>query len=585
MPVSARIAASTTVTFAKEFLMRSAGIRCAVCIVAWLVLTAGPTSLLHGQSGPALIIRGGTVIDGTGAPASPATSILVRGTTIQAIGPDKDLGAPKDARVIDAAGKYILPGLIDSHVHYLEWETPYYPYFGVTTIFDLGNLTEWIVAQREAWKAGRIPGARLYTTGNHLNGPAKPGDELRSADRAGWTHIVDNRASTLDALNTLASFKVDALKVQERLNEESLRTIVEYAGQHRLAIVGHTVNARDAALMGIRFVEHMIPLARATSSSGSGRDRDMDPAKFDDLITLLVEKQVVVNPTLALLHVQASRNNAAYRRQDEAMLPTFTGVPQSVRDIWMHEFYEDVKLRDAKMAGFPNTVAFLKKFADRGGRILSGTDAGRRVMPGQSLHREMDMLVKDVGLSPMEAIKTSTLYPAEFFGLDKEIGTIAVGKKADLLIVDADPLADIANTQKIAVVVLDGKVLDRSARSLTYKNPLPRPVSDEPIPFIESVAPLRIGQGQTAATITIRGKNFIADSVVQVGDVRLVPRRVQDGVLTVAVPPAVARTVGTHQIEVINPLPGGGQSNSRYIFVDYAAAPPPSSAAAAKPHE
>jgi Amidohydrolase family len=271
----------------------------------------------------------------------------------------------------------------------------------------------------------------------------------------------------------------------------------------------------------------------------------MDPAKFEDLITLLVEKKVVVNPTLALLGVQASRNNAAFKRQDEQLLPTFTGVPQSVRDIWMNEFYEDAALRDARKASFPKTAAFLKKFVDRGGRLLSGTDAGRRVMPGQSLHREMEIFVDDVGLSPMEAIKTSTIYPAEFFGLDKQLGTVAVGKKGDLLILDADPLADISNTQKIAHVVMDGQVVDRSAKSLTYKNPLPRPVSDEPIPVIEGVSPLRLTQGQANAVVTLKGKNFIPDSVVQIGDARIQPRREADGSLSVTVPASVTQTVGT----------------------------------------
>ncbi len=520
----------------------------------------------------ALLVRNGTLIDGTGAAPRPGTSVLISGGRIQKVGPDRDLaGAAGGATVIDATGKFILPGLIDSHVHYLEWETPYYPYFGVTTIYDLGNLSEWIVAQRQATRAGLIPGARLYTTGNHINGPATPGSEVRAADRAGYIHIVTDRKSTLEALGILASYPVDALKIQERLNDESLQTIVEYGNERRLPVVGHVVNARDAANVGVRFLEHMMPIVRATTPNASLNEAEMDPARFDDLIALLVEKKVWVNPTAALLHVQASSQLAQFRKQDEALYPTLTGVPQSVKDVWMREFYADEKLRAERLAGWPNVKAFLAKFIQRGGRILSGTDAGRRIMPGLALHREMQVLV-EIGMTPMEAIKSSTTYAAEFFGLEKEIGAVAPGLRGDLLILDADPLADIANTQRISQVVLEGQVVDRSAKALAYRNPMARPVYDEPIPAIDAVTPLRFVQGDQGGVVTIRGRNFNADTVVQIGTTVIQPKRNGDGSLAVAVPPSITNAVGTYELTAVNPLPGGGRSSSRYIFVDFGTA-------------
>ena len=100
-----------------------------------------------------------------------------------------------------------------------------------------------------------------------------------------------------------------------------------------------------------------------------------------------------------------------------------------------------------------------------------------------------------------------------------------------------------------------------------------RPVTDEPIPEIESLAPLRVVQGTSDAVITIKGKNFLPDSFVQIGDVKLQPRRTAADTFTVTVPAAVTRNVGTYQVAVVTPLPGGGQSHSRYLFVDYAASP------------
>lgn len=541
------------------------GLTVAVLLVSGAIAASARQPQSPGQS---VLVRGGTLIDGTGSAPKRDTAVFIEGGRIREIGPSEQLTRKhNNARVVDATGKYVLPGLIDSHIHYAGWETPMYPYFGVTSVFDLGNLSEWIVAQRDATNSGRIPGARLWTTGNHLNGPAKPGDEVRAADLAGWIHIVHDRQSTLDAIDVLLSNHVDGFKIQERLSDESLKTVIAVARERHMPIVGHVTNAHDAALLGVKFIEHMFPIARATSSKGlRAGDKDMQPEMFDELITLLVKERVVVNPTLLLPYAGVSRHRSGWMTEDQALFPKLKNVPQYLKDGWLNPFNLDATEVGDKTAGFKKASEFLSRFVKAGGMVLTGTDAGRRNIPGLSLHQEMEILV-EAGLSPMDAIKGTTLYPARFFGKEEDLGTVEVSKRGDLLVIDGDPLADISNTKKIAVVVHDGNVIDRS---FDYKNPMPRPVTDELTPIVESVTPMKMTQGQPNAVLTLRGQNFTPDTIVLVDSTPLPWKRDANGSLLVTLPATFLQSVSTHSVSVRNPWPGGGQSNQRYFFVNYA---------------
>jgi hypothetical protein len=187
------------------------------------------------------------------------------------------------------------------------------------------------------------------------------------------------------------------------------------------------------------------------------------------------------------------------------------------------------------------------------------------MQPGRSLHREMRLLA-EAGVAPMEIIKATTSHAARFYGMERDLGTIEAGRKADLLILDADPLADIGNTERIRQVILDGRPV---MRTLTFTNPFPRPVSDEPTPVIESVTPLRFTRGQAPAVLKLSGRDFFVGSTVSI-DGKVVPaRRVDDRTYEVTVPPSMILAVGTYGIVVTAPLPAGGSSNQRYFFVDF----------------
>jgi hypothetical protein len=253
-------------------------------------------------------------------------------------------------------------------------------------------------------------------------------------------------------------------------------------------------------------------------------------------------------------------------KEDQELFPKLKNVRQYLKDGWLNPFDLDAAEARKKTAGYKKASEFLSRFVKAGGMVLTGTDAGRRNIPGLSLHQEMQILV-EAGLSPMDVIKGTTLYPATFFGKEKDLGTVEVGKRGDLLVIDGDPLADISNTKKIAVVVQDGKVIDRS---FEYKNPMPRPVTDELAPIVESATPMKMTQGQTSAVLTLRGQNFIPDTIVMVDSTPLPWKRDADGSLLVTLPASFLQAVSTHSVSVLNPWPGGGQSNQRYFFVSYA---------------
>jgi imidazolonepropionase-like amidohydrolase len=534
-------------------------------LASLVVALASATVLLTAQTPPhRMVVRAGTLIDGTGAPPRPNSAILIEGDRIRQV--DAAAADAAGATVIDASGKFILPGLIDSHAHYNGWEATLYPYWGVTTIFDLGNLTEWIVAQRAAIAKGHIPGPRLFTTGNHINGPPRPGEPILAADFAGWIHIVTDRATTLQALETLRSHGINALKIHYRLNDESLRTILEFSAKHDLPVVGHVLSAREAAQMGIRFIEHMDPIVHDTAADPDHpRERDMQPERFGEVIETLVDRKVHVNPTL-LYTVQAiSRHRDEFLAQDRELLPKLTSVPEFLKERWIDRYTVDEATAQDERANFEKVSLFLRQFVQRGGLLLSGSNAGRAMQPGRSLHREMRLLA-EAGVPPMEIIKATTSDAARFYGMERDLGTVESGRKADLLILDADPLADIGNTERIAQVVLDGRPVKRT---LTFTNPFPRPVSDEPTPVIESVTPLRLTRGQTPAVLRLSGRHFFTGSTVSI-DGQVVPaRRVDDRTFEVPVPASAVSAVGTYGVVVTAPLPAGGPSNQRYFFVDF----------------
>jgi imidazolonepropionase-like amidohydrolase len=453
----------------------------------WRAMTARVQS-------PVTVIESGTLIDGTGGPALADAVVVVRGNKISAVGKRGAVETPPGARVIRADGKFILPGLIDAHVHYAEWQGELHLAHGVTTVKDTGNPVEWLEALSRAIAEGRVVGPRLFYTGNSLTSPPALKDH----------HVgLQSQEMGRRAVQILKQHGAMATKVHQQITPELLSAVAAEAHKLNLPVTGHLrrIGAREAALAGIDALEHSTGIPR---SAGARPDllktddpendlvgyyddlyeaAEMREEKFAPLIRLLVEKRVAIVPTLVTWFRVASDHRAAYAQEDATYtrIEALRYVPAGVREVWRTSaIYEPPSAADLERfrAAYAKMSRFLKQFHDAGGRLIAGSAASVMV-PGLSLHRELEMMV-ELGLAPREVIEMATRRNAEFLRMDKELGTIAAGKLADLIVVERNPLEDIKNIRKITLVMQGGKVIDRSYHP-DYAMPIPRPKLSRPV--------------------------------------------------------------------------------------------------------
>jgi len=414
-----------------------------------------------------LVLAGGTLIDGTGrSPISDAV-VVIEGSRIKAVGSRGQVTYPDNARVIRTDGKTILPGLIDCHVHLRDYMPPMFLRYGVTTVADTHDPTEWSLAQRDALNSGKIRGPRTFVSGERAANTTEgnpPSIPLRTVDEA--------RAY----VRKLAAMGVDVIKVDLSISYDQLRAVIEEATAAHLSVVGHSQNIRKAAEVGLKFMEHTDTLGRAIleemgpevlKAGGSTPERLMDTKLFDPLIQFMVKQGVYVNPTLVARWRMSTPRGQEWAKAATEIIkdPGLAFVPLDVRQSWTRA---DGR---ADAEGYRKTAEFVRKYSEAGGKVLSATDAG--YMPGLSLHYEMQM-VADTGIPAMKAIQGATLWAAESIGQAKDLGSIEAGKLADITIIEGDPLANIAATRNVRMVIKDGKVLD-TAYDPKFMNPYPRP--------------------------------------------------------------------------------------------------------------
>ena len=401
-----------------------------------------------------LVLEGGTLIDGTGRGPVNEAVVVIEGTRIKAVGTRGQIAYPQNATVIRTEGRSILPGLIDSHIHLRDYMPQMFLRYGVTTVADTNNHTDWIILQREAWKSGKIKGPRLYVSGTAAAGP--------TAEVSATSHPLQTVDEARTYVRGLVAMGVDILKVDLNLTIDQLRAITEEATKAGVTVVGHSQNIRKAAQAGLKYMEHTDTLGRAIleemgegklAEGGATPERLMDVNLFDPLIQLMVSQGVFLNPTMV-----ARWRSSAPRGQEWANAaaeiikdPALAFVPEDVRQSWTQ-----LTGRGPDAEGYRKVQEF-RRYVNAGGKLLAATDAG--FMPGLSLHYEMQMIV-DAGISPIRAIQGATLWAAESIGKQKDLGTIEAGKLADITIVEGNPLTDIAATKNVRMVIKDGQVLD-----------------------------------------------------------------------------------------------------------------------------
>ena len=449
----------------------------------------------------AIVIEGGTLIDGTGAAPLENAVVVIEGSRITSVGAKGSVTYPAGAQVLNAGGMTVLPGLIDAHIHALDFFPQLFLHFGVTTVYDTANPTDWIIAQRDAMAQGRIKGPRMFVTGVVIDGPDSVADR-RDAYRVHVTTPAEARAVARDLLRR----GVDLLKVYQNLTPDLLGAIVDEAHAAGTEAVGHARDAKDAIAAGLRFIEHATPIAHASISDRAklramdeGKlpipEAHMDPALFPPLVDLMVKNGVFFNPTLTRIWVTAMPRRAEWYRDMVRFLesPAYRFIPAARREFWLAAARggpstplgaSDPRAGDREMReGLRKVEEFTRLYARAGGRVIAGPDSGPSSGPanmaGYAMHVEMEALV-DAGLTPMQAILSATRWPAELLRKEKDFGTIAPGKLADIIVIEGNPLADIRATRNIRTVIMNGAIVDTTLDP-RFRNPIPRPVHEYPM--------------------------------------------------------------------------------------------------------
>jgi imidazolonepropionase-like amidohydrolase len=392
-----------------------------------------------------IAILGATLIDGRGGPVITDSVVLIRGQRIDAVGKGGSISIPQGAETVDGHGLTLLPGLIDAHFH-IDGDDPLPALFlshGVTSLRDPG---QWIEAYDGARKLS-APIPRLFLCGPHLDSPppAYPADSI----------IVRDAEETRLAVNRFVDDGASAIKVYFRLPLSLIRVAVETAHARGVPVTSHLeiVDAGDAIRAGVDGIEHatsfgtaLLPLRDAekyrqavladNNARREGRYQvwnaiDLNSSRAKSLFKLIVDHGTFVSPTLAVFERQKG----------------------------------DKDTTDMHVHGFKQMENFVRLVHSAGARVVVGSHSDvPHAKRGWAYQRELELLVES-GLTPMQAIVAGTAENARFFRIADRLGTIEVGKLADLVMVEGDPTKNISDMRRVKRVMLNGRWVPAEAES------------------------------------------------------------------------------------------------------------------------
>ncbi|MGH9713407.1 MAG: amidohydrolase family protein [Candidatus Acidiferrales bacterium] len=407
---------------------------------------------ISGSRAETLAIMGGTLIDGTGSDPLPDSAVVIEKGRILAAGPRAKVKIPHGATKIDARGKSILPGLWDMHAHFeqVEWG-PIYLAAGATTVRDCGNEFEFLVAVRDAIQNGRGLGPRLLLAGVvDGSGPLSMGIEA-----------VDTPEEAKAWVNRYHDAGFQQIKIYSSVKLEETRMIAEEGHRLGMTVTGHvpegldayqTIEAGQDQINHIQYVANIMRPALPADATRMDRlsanaNVNLESPEAKRALAFLVEHGTVVDPTLAVSEfftATSAKPPASFEPGVNKVAPELaeqlsaSGPPSPLTDMFEKVFEKDVAIVGAlHRAGVP---------------IVAGTD---QTVPGHSLYREIE-LYEQAGFTPMEAIQAATIVPARAMGLETELGTVESGKRADLIIVNGNPLESIHNIRKVEFVITNG---------------------------------------------------------------------------------------------------------------------------------
>jgi hypothetical protein len=425
-----------------------------------------------------------TIVDVESGGLRADQTVLVEGNRITWTGPAAQARIPAGARVVDAPGRYLIPGLWDMHVHASREGRArhFWPQFiahGVTGVREMGSYLDTL----QAWRAeARRPGSgapRIVWSSPMLDGSP-----------TSWRHgyAVADSAAGVAAVDSMRALGFDFLKVYNRLPRDAYYAIAARARERGIPFAGHvpaSVTHAEASDAGQRSIEHVsdwfflecLPGGKQAlqgfldareanapaDSVGAALQRlrgvsamEPDAAACGGLHARLVRNGTYLTPTLTQLR-------GARATEDMADDPLMRFVPAALAQRW-HSGRRQLSDDDRRIMVLQARSVALAHAA--GVQLLAGTDASDEpfVYPGSTLHEELQLLVRNAGLTPLEALRTATLNPARYLGAADSLGSVQAGRMADLVVLEANPLDDIRNTTRIFAVVANGRLVDGAER-------------------------------------------------------------------------------------------------------------------------
>jgi imidazolonepropionase-like amidohydrolase len=393
----------------------------------------------------AFAISGVNLIDGTGhGPIADAT-VLVRDGRVVAAGRAREVSIPVGVRVINAPGATLLPGLWDMHAHFAQTDWgPAYLAAGVTSARDCGNEFEFITKERDAISEGRVLGPRVLLAGLvDGSGPKSFGTT--------WADTPEQARPVVDRYKA-AGFA--QMKIYDWIRLDVLRAITVEAHRQGMTVTGHIprgLSAMQAVEAGMDQINHIGSVFQAIAGPAAG-PLDLNSATATKAIQFFREHNTVIDPTLSwneLLGRPMNFDIASFE-------PGFAKAPYVLTSLIRTAGTAPASAVQSRR--FHESLEVVKALHDAGIPIVAGTDKG---IPAHSLHRELELYV-EAGISPMDVIRLATDGAARAMGVDKDLGTVEAGKRADLVLVDGNPLADFSALRRVTRVISNGRMYDSS---------------------------------------------------------------------------------------------------------------------------
>jgi imidazolonepropionase-like amidohydrolase len=425
---------------------------------------------------PVVALTNVRVIDGTGATPREDQTIVIRAGKIEWVGPAADAKISGDVKILDLKGYTVLPGLVGMHNHmffpmggsppmYSNMGSSFprlYLALGVTTIRTTGSVAAFTDLEiKKRIDSGRMIGPKMHITAPYLEGAGA------------FTPVMHELKDAADArrmVNFWADQGATSFKAYMNITRDQLRAAVEEAHKRGLKVTGHlcSIGYREAAEIGIDNLEHGLladsefvadkqPDKCPSGVSASLRQLDLNSAAVKETIRILVEKKVAITSTLPVFEAGAPLSQTGIGAASAVLNPRVLNVMNSDARVRYLTARSRVAANSPSAELIRKTMDFERAFVAAGGLLIAGLDptGNGGVVAGFGDLRQVELLV-EAGFTPVEAIKIASFNGAKFLGEDLRIGSIAVGKQADLMIVKGNPATKISDIENVEIVFKDG---------------------------------------------------------------------------------------------------------------------------------